>query len=138
MPDEEQAACLFPSEEERHPPGLALTLALRPVFPRLLTALLVAARLAMLLLLLGTSLGMALRLSLLRSRLRAPGARLEARDGLLLHLAVHELLDGRHQRPLLGADERHRLALGAGAAGAADAVHVVLGDVRQVVVDDMR
>ena len=40
--------------------------------------------------------------------------------------------------PVLGDDERDGFALGAGAAGAADAVHVVLGDVRQVEVDDVR
>jgi hypothetical protein len=35
-------------------------------------------------------------------------------------------------------DEAHRVALAAGAPGAADAVHVVVGGARQVVVDDQR
>ena len=39
---------------------------------------------------------------------------------------------------LVDADQRDRLALRAGAAGAADAVHVVLGHVGQLVVDDVR
>ena len=35
------------------------------------------------------------------------------------------------------AHERYGFALGAGAAGAADAVNIILGDVRQIVVDDV-
>src|SRR5687768_4394133 len=70
---------------------------------------------------------------------RAAGgrSRLEAGDDAALDLAVHHLFDRRHERPVFVAHQRYRLAFSAGAAGAADAVHVVLGDVRQVVVDDV-
>lgn len=47
-------------------------------------------------------------------------------------------LDRRQQFHLVGADQRQRLAGSAGAAGAADPVHVVLGDDRQVEVDHQR
>ena len=56
----------------------------------------------------------------------------------LLDLAVHQALDRGHQRTVFVADQRDGFAFGARAAGAADAVDVVLGDVRQVVVDDVR
>src|SRR5579871_2374497 len=59
-------------------------------------------------------------------------SRLEARYDAALDLAVNEALDCCEQRPVFGADQRNRLALDAGAAGAADTVHVILGDVRQV------
>src|SRR5581483_11224694 len=69
---------------------------------------------------------------------RRRAARLEARYRAALDLAVDEALDRGEQRPVLRGDERDRLAGLARAAGAADAVDVVLGHVRQVVVDDVR
>ena len=48
-----------------------------------------------------------------------------------------QLLDVAQERPLLAVAERDRDAVGAGARGAADAMHVALRDVRQVVVDDV-
>src|SRR5205085_6547220 len=62
-------------------------------------------------------------------------ARLEARHGAVLDLAVDQPFDRGHQRAFFGAHQRHRLAFHTRAAGAADAMHVILGDVRQVVVD---
>src|SRR5690606_29268159 len=56
-----------------------------------------------------------------------------ARDGLL-----DQLLDIGQQALVLVRIDRQRVARGAGAAGAADAVHVVFGVVRQVVVDHRR
>ena len=52
--------------------------------------------------------------------------------------ALDQALDVAQEHVLVDAHERDRLAFGAGAARAADAVHVVLGHVRQVVVDDVR
>lgn len=46
-------------------------------------------------------------------------------------------LDGSQLVPLLGRHERERLAGGFGPAGAADTVHVVVGDEGDVEVDDM-
>ena len=46
-----------------------------------------------------------------------------------------QLLDVAQKRPLLGLAERDRHPVGAGAGGAADAMHVALRNVRQVVVD---
>src|SRR3954454_2859526 len=46
-----------------------------------------------------------------------------------------QLLDIAQERPLLGVAERDRDAGGAGASGAADAMHVAFRNVRQVVVD---
>src|SRR2546428_9404407 len=66
----------------------------------------------------------------LMRRRRPRAGDLEARHRAALDLAVDEPLDGGEQRPFLGADERDCLALDAGAAGAADAVHVILGHVR--------
>src|SRR5262245_54781062 len=48
-----------------------------------------------------------------------------------------QLLDVAQVGALLGVAERDRDAAGAGARGAADAVHVAFGNVRQVVVDDV-
>src|SRR4051794_908670 len=48
-----------------------------------------------------------------------------------------ELLDVAQERPLLGIAERDRDPLGAGARGAADAMHVTLWNVGKVVVDDV-
>ena len=48
-----------------------------------------------------------------------------------------QLLDVAQEGALLRVAERDRDAVGAGARGAADAVHVALGHVRQVVVDDV-
>src|SRR5262249_15231288 len=59
----------------------------------------------------------------------APGARRNRHSD--------QLLDVAQVGALLGIAERDRDAVGAGAGGAADAVHVALGNVRQVVVDDV-
>ena len=53
-------------------------------------------------------------------------------------LAAEHALDGAQAVLLVGRHQRQRLPGGAGAAGAADAVHVVLGHVRQFVVHDLR
>ncbi len=53
-------------------------------------------------------------------------------------LALEHLLDVAQQLVLVDADQRHRLARRAGAAGTADAMHVVLGNVGQIVVHHMR
>src|SRR5260221_176470 len=68
-------------------------------------------------------------------RARAAVAGLEAFDHAALDLAGHEPLNGGHQRTVFVADEGDGFALGAGTAGAADAVHIVLGHMRQVEVD---
>ena len=49
-----------------------------------------------------------------------------------------QCFDRRQQLHFVGADQRHRLAGGTGTAGTADAMHVVLGDDRQVEVDHQR
>ena len=64
--------------------------------------------------------------------------RLEAGNDLLRDLVLRQPLDVAQEAVLVDADQRDRLALGAGAAGAADPVHVVLGHVRQLEVDDVR
>src|SRR5258708_33969853 len=61
-----------------------------------------------------------------------------ARDDLLLDFLADEPLDVAKVRSVFARDERHGLAGFACAAGAADAVDVVLRDVRPVVVDDVR
>ena len=70
------------------------------------------------------------------SRLVRP-RRAAGKPGDLLHLdlALDELLDGGEQRLVLVAHDRDRLAFHARAAGAADAVHVVLRHVGHVEVD---
>src|SRR6185312_15062717 len=78
---------------------------------------------------------LALRRGFVAAR-RTPG--FEALDVADLDLAVDEPLDRAEQRAILGADERERLARGARPARAADAVDVILGDVRQVEVHDVR
>src|SRR5262245_52810822 len=80
---------------------------------------------------------MTLRLVPLR---RSLGRRrgLEARDDFLLDAPVGQALDRGEQRPVLVGHQRHCLARGARAAGAADAVHVILGNMRQVVVHHVR
>ncbi len=58
-------------------------------------------------------------------------------DGLELDLLLDQLLDVGHQaRVVAAAREAHGQARGAGTAGAADAVHVVLGIERNVEVED--
>src|SRR5688572_18251396 len=80
---------------------------------------------------------MALRLVSRRRRGR-PRTGLESRHDALLDAPVDEALDCGEQRPVLAADQGNCLARGTRAAGAADAVHVILGDVGQVVVHDVR
>ncbi|MBS1134592.1 MAG: hypothetical protein H6R02_1733, partial [Burkholderiaceae bacterium] len=53
-------------------------------------------------------------------------------------LAAEHALDRAQAILLVRRDQRQRLAGAAGAAGSANAVHVVLGDVRQLVVHDLR
>src|SRR5690606_3720031 len=64
--------------------------------------------------------------------------RLEAAHGLHCDVGLEHALDVAQQPALFRRHQRQRLALQAVAAGAADAVHVVLGDHRQVVVDHQR
>src|SRR5262245_21522217 len=64
--------------------------------------------------------------------------RIETAHFAQLHSPAHQALDRGQQGTLVDADQRHRFAARAGAAGTADPVHVILGDVRQVVVDDVR
>src|SRR5713101_9914928 len=74
-------------------------------------------------------------------RLRFRGTRrqgLKAFDAIFLYLFVDERFDGGQLLALLGSDEGDGDAVGAHAAGAADAVHVILRIVGQVVVDDVR
>ena len=52
--------------------------------------------------------------------------------------AAEDALDVAQQLELVDADQRDGVAVDAGAAGAADAVDVVLGDHRQLEVDDVR
>ena len=59
---------------------------------------------------------------------------LELHEGYVL---ADELLDVAHRAARLARDERDREALLSGATRAADAVHVVLGHVGQVEVDDV-
>src|SRR5687768_2898044 len=54
------------------------------------------------------------------------------------NLALEQFLDLDEQLDLVGGDERDRFARESRPAGAADAVHVVFGRVRQLVVDDVR
>src|SRR5690606_936020 len=63
--------------------------------------------------------------------------RLETFDDALFELALQKTLDVAQQLELIHAHQRNRLARGAGAAGAADAVHIVFGDVRQLVIHHM-
>src|SRR5690242_1645681 len=115
--------------------GLSATLRLALLLPAVALLLRLALPLPLLLLMMTLRLSLALLLRLPMLRLRAG---LEAGNRPAFHLAVHQLLDRRHERPILGAHQRHRFAFRARAAGAADAVHVVLGDMRQVEVDDVR
>ena len=62
----------------------------------------------------------------------------EARNHDLRNLALDQAFDVAQQLVLVDAHQRQRLALGAGAAGAADAVHVVFRHVGQLVVHHVR
>ncbi|OFA04350.1 hypothetical protein DUGA2_26240 [Duganella sp. HH101] len=64
--------------------------------------------------------------------------RLEARDHFTRQGLLDQLFDILQHLVLVHADQRHGFAGGAGAAGTADAVHIVLRNVRQVVVDHVR
>src|SRR5688500_16431327 len=75
------------------------------------------------------------------SRRRSPGgARVAPGTGCggPRKLALQHPLDILEEFHLLGADQRDRFAGKAGAAGAANAVDVILGRVRQFVIDDER
>ena len=63
---------------------------------------------------------------------------LEARDRLARDAAAEHALDVVEQLELVDADQRDGIAVDAGPAGPADAVDVVLGDHRQLEVDDVR
>ena len=69
--------------------------------------------------------------------LRLHRLRLEAADRRRRDRLGRELLDATDHPGVHPLGERHRQAVAAGAAGAADAVHVVLGLHRQAVVDDV-
>src|SRR4051794_26065957 len=88
------------------------------------------------------SLGLAASLLVAARRLlggaRCCAAGMKAFDHSTLDLAIDEPFDRRHERTLFGANERHCLAFAASAAGATDAVHIVFGNVRQVVVHHVR
>ncbi len=71
----------------------------------------------------------------LRLRLRIG---LETVDDLAWNRTLDQPLDVAKECVLVDANERDRLAARARTAGAADAVDVVLGNVRHVVVDDVR
>src|SRR5690606_33630391 len=62
----------------------------------------------------------------------------EFREDLHGNLLLGEALDLHHEAFLVQADEVDGLSLAPGTAGAADAMHVVLGDVGDLVVDDVR
>src|SRR5690606_37433895 len=67
-----------------------------------------------------------------------PQLRLEAGHRDLLEPLTKQRLDTGEQRLLLRADERYRTTGATGAARAPDAVHVIFGDVRKLVVHDVR
>ena len=64
--------------------------------------------------------------------------RAEAFENLHGNLLLGEALDVHHEAFLIHAHQAHGLAFLAGAASAADAVHVVLRDIGNLVVHDMR
>src|SRR5450755_3759153 len=72
-----------------------------------------------------------------RLRDRSPVG-LEAGNDFARYLALDQPFDIAQERVLVDAYQRNRLARGAGAPGSADAMHVVLGNVRQIVVHDVR
>ena len=63
---------------------------------------------------------------------------LEPRHGLLFDTPASQTLDCSEKWPLIGADQRHCFARRTRAASAANAVHIVLRNVRQVEVHDVR
>ena len=65
-------------------------------------------------------------------------ARFKARNHRLIDCAAHQLFDFREQRHFVGGHQRYRFAGAASAAGAANAVHIVFGDMRHVVIHHMR
>ncbi|EXI80776.1 MAG: hypothetical protein AW10_01683 [Candidatus Accumulibacter appositus] len=71
-------------------------------------------------------------------RWRRRRAGLEAFDDLFLDTPGEQLFDCRQQRPLFGTNQRQRFAGTAGTASAADAMHVVFGNVRQLEVHHVR
>src|SRR5450631_787570 len=86
----------------------------------------------------GTAPARAALLSLLnRLRDRAPVG-LEAGNDFARYLALDQPFDIAQERVLVDAYQRNRLACSAGAPGSADAMHVVLRNVRQIVVHDVR
>jgi hypothetical protein len=71
-------------------------------------------------------------------RLQARLHHLELRRRQERHRGLHGALDVAQQPRLVLRHQRHGAPGCTGARGAADAVHVVLGHVRQLVVDDLR
>ena len=63
---------------------------------------------------------------------------LEAGDRLARYRPAKHRLDLTQETQLVDADQRHGVALHSGAARPADPVHVILGDHRQLEVDDVR
>src|SRR5690606_33527798 len=74
----------------------------------------------------------------LRLAARGPEACLVPLDLADLHAAADQSLDASQGEEVLAPHEGQGLAAGAGAAGAADAVHIVLGEARQLEVDHVR
>ena len=66
------------------------------------------------------------------------GGGLESGDDFARDAALDQLFDVAQEDIFVDAGQRNRLALGPGAAGAADAVHIVFGHVGQLEVDDVR
>src|SRR5690606_22012078 len=69
---------------------------------------------------------------------RCAALRLETFDDFDRNRLLDEALDALHVHAFCVVDQRDGDALAAGAAGTADAVHVVFREFRQIVVDDMR
>ena len=65
------------------------------------------------------------------------GVGLVTRDDDFIDVAFQQALDIHQQFPFINADQRYGMALLTGSCGAPDTMHVVLGDVGQLVIDDV-
>src|SRR5688500_443825 len=70
-------------------------------------------------------------------RTLTPNSGFETFDLSDFDLLAHESLDGSHEWAVLGRHQRDGFTFGAGSAGTANAMYIVFGDVRQVVIDDV-
>src|SRR5204863_2874683 len=104
------------------------TVALSAAFVAVAVAAFAIARLAVPLLLAGAAVMLRLRRSLSRARLRALAGGGDRHPDQLLDIA--------QERQLIVRAQRDGDAVGSGARGAADAVHVAFRDVGQIEVDD--